>query len=212
MRPVEPPPPRVGNPGASRNVRRRRDAGASAAISPNEPCGRGESAGSGWPPRAGPRHAPGASRAGRSSGCRGRSGCTAPPARGSVRTGTGGPDGPCAHPGRTEGAGRTRPGAPDLPGTAFIGTVWGAARSSSLPAREDRCRAHLLRLRSRLYRGRAPIGAVPAVGTAASTSLTLTCTALAAAHSPSAAPSPAGPPCRAARQASDPQPQLLAPA
>ena len=129
MRPVEQPPPGAGNPGASRYVRRRRrrrrrhDAGASGAIVPNGPCGRGASADSGGPPLAEPRHAPGASRAGRSSGCRDRSGCTARPARGNGRTGTGGPDGPCAHPGRTEGAGRTRPGAPDLPGTAFIGTV-----------------------------------------------------------------------------------------
>lgn len=42
----------------------------------------------------------------------------------------------------------SRPSAPHCCGTAFIGTVSGTARSSGFPAREGRCRAHLLQLGS----------------------------------------------------------------
>ena len=51
-----------------------------------------------------------------------RDSCTAEPGCGNVRTGTGGPDGPCT-PRTNRSAGRTRPSAPHCCGTAFIGTV-----------------------------------------------------------------------------------------
>ena len=129
MRPVEPPEALAGNPGASRSVRgrhrhrrarrrrrRRRhhrhrghhDAGASAATARHGQAGRAESAGTGLRCLAEPRRVPGAGTADRSSGCHDRSGCTARPGRGSVRTGTAGLEGPYA-PRQTEGAGRKRP-------------------------------------------------------------------------------------------------------
>ena len=113
MRAVEHRPLRLGNPGASRSALRGHDADASAANAPHGPDGRSRSAGSGWRSRAGRHHGLCASRLGRNSGCLGRSGCTAPPAGGSVRTGTAVPVGPCA-PRRTEGAGRTRPSGAKL--------------------------------------------------------------------------------------------------
>ena len=119
MRPVEPRPASAGNPGASRYVRRHRHrhrhrhrashaADASAATARRGQVGRAESAGIGLRSRAGQRRGPDASMADRSSGYHGRSGCTARPGHGNVRTGTGGREGPCA-PRRTEGAGRKRP-------------------------------------------------------------------------------------------------------
>ena len=113
---------RHGNPGASHSVRARRGARASAGCARRAQVGRGTSADSGRRLRAGPHRAPGANTRGRSSGCRGRSDCTAAPARGSPRTGTNAPRSPRRpRPGR--GAGRTRPSAPHSRGTAFIGTV-----------------------------------------------------------------------------------------
>ena len=58
------------------------------------------------------------------------------PGCGIARIGTGGRDGPDCTPAEPSSAGRTRPSGPHCCGTAFIGTVSGAARSSSFPARE----------------------------------------------------------------------------
>jgi hypothetical protein len=115
MRPVEPQPPRAGNPGASRSAagRRRRHrhhhrahgtVGASAATARRGQSGRAEIVGIDVRSRAGPRRAPGAGTAGRSSGCHGRSGCTAQPARGNARTGTGALEHPCPPRSTTEAA------------------------------------------------------------------------------------------------------------
>ena len=52
------------------------------------------------------------------------------------------------HQTKAGSAGRSRPSGPHCCGTAFIGTVSGAAQSSSCHAREGCCRAHLLRLGS----------------------------------------------------------------
>ena len=96
MPPVEQRPPPVGNPGASRYVRRRpcrrrqHGVGASAATAAREPCGRATSAGNAARPGAAHLHGPGAGTAGRSSGCRGRSGCKERPGRGNAHTGTAG--------------------------------------------------------------------------------------------------------------------------
>lgn len=135
MPPVEPTPLPAGNPGASRSVRRPlrlpphlgrphagRGAGANGVSAAHARCVRARNVGSAVRPRAAPAHGPDAGTAGRSSGCRGRSGCTGGPARGSARTGTGGRVGPCA-PRNNRSAGRTRPSAPHCCGTAFIGTV-----------------------------------------------------------------------------------------
>ena len=162
MRPVEPPRALAGNPGASRSVRghhryrrprrrRRRhrhrgrhDAGASAGTVGHGQAGRVEIAGTGLHCRAEQRRVTGAGTAGRSSGCHDRSGCTARPGRGSVRTGTAGLEDPNA-PRQTEGAGRRRPKRATL--------LWhhlhrhGVGRSTvvRLPGTRDRCCAHLLR-------------------------------------------------------------------
>ena len=101
---------------------RQHGVGASAASAAREPCGRATSAGSAARPGAARLHGPGAGTAGRSSGCRGRSGCTERPGRGNARTGTGGRVCPCA-PRNNRSAGRIRPSAPHCCGTAFIGTV-----------------------------------------------------------------------------------------
>jgi hypothetical protein len=138
MRPVEQRRPRPVNPDASHYLRwpwRQAACCASVACVPRGPCGQGESAGSAGPQLAVLPHVPGASTPGCSSAGHGRSGCTAEPGCGNVRTGTGGPDGPCT-PRTNRSAGRTRPSAPHCCGTAFIGTVSGAARSSSFQARE----------------------------------------------------------------------------
>jgi hypothetical protein len=153
MPPVEQRPSPWGNPGASLYVRRRRRhperrAGASAAIARHAGRGHGASAGSDWRPRVGQRRAPGASRRGCNTDCRDRSGCTRQPGCGTRRTGTNGLEGPTTPPDRAGSAGRSRPSAPHCRGTAFIGTVSGTARSSGFPAREGRCRAHLLQLGS----------------------------------------------------------------
>ena len=151
MPPVEQRPPPPGNPGASLYVRRRhgqRRAGASAATARRAGGGHGASAGSDWRLRAGRRRGPDASRRGRNTGCRDRSGCTRRPGCGTRRTGTDGLEGPTTPPDRAGSAGRSRPSAPHCCGTAFIGTVSGAARSSSFQAREGHRRAHLLRLGS----------------------------------------------------------------
>ena len=85
MPPVEPRPPLAGNPGASRYVRgrlsrRRRqgqpDAGANAVSAAHARCARAASAGSAARSEASPRPGPDAGTDDRSSGCRGRSGCT----------------------------------------------------------------------------------------------------------------------------------------
>ena len=173
MPPVEQRPPPSGNPGASLYVRRRhgqRRAGASATTARRAGGGHGASAGSDWRPRAGRRRASDASRRGRNTGCRDRSGCTRRPGCGTRRTGTDGLEGPTTPPDRAGSAGRSRPSAPHCCGTAFIGTVSGTARSSGFPAREGRCRAHLLQLGS----GCTPPTATPC--------------------------RPVWPPCRAARQ------------
>src|SRR6218665_1056725 len=126
------PPHRRATPDASRSVVPARGAGASAARVAHGPGGRGTSAGSGFQPRGPPPHATVASRLLRSSGCRDRSGYTAPPAGGNARTGIAGPVDPCAPAGIAEGAGRTRPSGPNYVGTAFIGTVQDTARSQQL--------------------------------------------------------------------------------
>jgi hypothetical protein len=117
MPPVEQRRPPAGNPGASRYVRRRlyrrwrhgrHGAGANVVSAARARCGRARSAGSAARSGVEPRPGPDAGTADRSSGCPGRSGCTAPLGRDSARTGTGGLDSPCA-PRQTEGAGRTRP-------------------------------------------------------------------------------------------------------
>ncbi len=107
MPPVEQRPPPPGNPGASLYVRRRRQrrhrrrrpperrAGASAAIARHAAGGHGESAGSEQRHHAAPGHECCANRRGCSTGCRDRSGCTAPLGCGSRRTGTNALDGPC---------------------------------------------------------------------------------------------------------------------
>ena len=142
MPPVEPKPPPVWNPGASRYVRRhlllgrhhaRHGAGANAASALRARCARPRSTGSVVRSAAVHPHGLGGCTPGRSSGCRGRSGCTEGPGRGIGRTGTGGRVGPCA-PRHNRSAGRDRPSPPHCCGTAFIGTVSGAVRSSSLPA------------------------------------------------------------------------------
>jgi len=145
MRAVEHSRPRPGNPDASRSVVPARGAGASAARVAHGPGGRGTSAGSGFQPRGPPPHATVASRLVRSSGCRDRSGYTAPPAGDSARTGIAGPVDPCAPAGIAEGAGRTRPSGPNYVGTAFIGTVQDTARSQQLLGEWGRCRVPLLR-------------------------------------------------------------------
>ncbi len=113
-----------------------------------QPCGRATSAGSAARPGAAHLHGPGAGTAGRNSGCRGRSGCTERPGRGNARTGTAGRVGPCAP--------RTQPKCwTDSPQRATL--LWhrlhrhGVGRGTvvKLPGERDRCRAHLLRHRSR---------------------------------------------------------------
>ena len=124
------------------------------------------SAGNDRLPRVGQGRASDASRCGCNTGCRDHSDCTRRPERGTRRTGTNGLDGPPTPPDWAGSAGRSRPSAPHCCGTAFIGTVSGAARSSSFQATEDHCCAHLLRHESgctastrvtvvRLRRGRA---------------------------------------------------------
>ena len=137
MRPVEQRRPPAGNPGASRSVRARRhdhhrrrvrhSAAASAGIARRAHGDRPTKTGNAARCRAGPHPETAASTGGCNSGCRGRSGCTAPPARDSARTGTDGLVAPQA-PRTNRSAGRTRPSGPHCCGTAFIGTVWGAVR------------------------------------------------------------------------------------
>ena len=144
MRPVEHRTAQPGNPGASRSVLRRHGAGASDATAPRAPGGLGTSAGSGWRLRVLPHRGPGAGRCGRSSGCRGHSGCTTPPGRDSVRTGTGAPVGPRA----------PRPGRRCWTDASQRATLLrhrlhrhGVGRGTvvKLACQSDRCRAHLLR-------------------------------------------------------------------
>ncbi len=132
MRPVEQRPPLAGNPGASRSVRaghhdhRRRcaprDAAASAETVRHAQGGHAMKTDNGARRHGEPHPETAASTAGCNGGCRGRSGCTARPARDSQRTGTGGLVAPQA-PRRNRSAGRTRPSGPHCCGTAFIGTV-----------------------------------------------------------------------------------------
>ncbi|WP_213083101.1 hypothetical protein, partial [Escherichia coli] len=87
IRPVEPLPPRAGNPGASRSARgppqhrhlhrAHGTVGASAATARRGQAGPAETVGIGSRSRAGLRRAPGAGTAGHSSGCHDRNGCTA---------------------------------------------------------------------------------------------------------------------------------------
>ena len=119
MRPVEPQPPRAGNPGASRSAeehhhhhrRRHRhphrehgSVGATAATAPRGQAGRAKTVGIDVRSRAERPRAPDASTAGRSSGCHGRRGCTTRPGRGNARTGTGALEPPCTPRPRTEAA------------------------------------------------------------------------------------------------------------
>ena len=161
MPPVEPPQALAGNPGASRCVRahrhqrrqRRRhlagdNADANAASARRGPAGRARSTGIGLRSGAEQRRVPGASTSGHSSGCHGRSGCTARPGHGNAHTGTGGREDPCA-PRRTEGAGRTRPKRATLLWHRLHRHGVGRGTVVKLPGESDRCRAHLLRHRSR---------------------------------------------------------------
>jgi hypothetical protein len=115
MWPVEPQPPRAGNPGASRSAaghhhRRRHHhrahgtVGASAATARRGLSGPAETVGIGVRSRAEPRRAPGAGTAGHSSDCHDRSGCTARPGRGNAHTGTCALEHPCTPRSRTEAA------------------------------------------------------------------------------------------------------------
>lgn len=136
MRPVEPQHPRPGNPGASHSRNGGQTAAGATVVSERHgPADPGGIADTDWRLHAAQPHGNDANTNGRNRGCRGHSGCTTPLVRDTLRREKDGQDDPCAHPGFTEGAGRTRPGAPHSHGTAFNGTVSGAARSSSLPAR-----------------------------------------------------------------------------
>ena len=198
MPPVEPKPARAGNPGASRSVRPRlrrerhhgrRGAGASAASVERARCARARSAGSAARPGVEPRCGPRASTRRRSSGCRGRSGCTGRPARGSARTGTGGRVGPCA-PRHNRSAGRTRPKRATLAWHRLHRHGAGRGTVVELARKRDRCRAHLLRHRPRCTAAcRARRQASPTARVPASMPMPATAT-----------PAPAWPPCRAARQ------------
>ena len=219
MLPVEQRLPPAGNPGASLYVRRPRQRGprcrrrhterlaaqradASAGIGRRAARVHRASAGSDRRLPAGRRRAPGASRRDRNTGCRDRSGCTRRPGCGTRRTGTDGLEGPTTPPDCAGSAGRSRPSAPHCCGTAFIGTVSGAARSSSCQAREDRRRAHLLRHRLVVPR------LVPVAPGEARADDRTSRRADLDPHHPAAAGSPLGstspasawPPCRAARQ------------
>jgi hypothetical protein len=201
MQPVEPTPPPGGNPGASRSVcqplrcRRRHarhDAGASVVRAGHGTRARAETAGSAGRLGVAPRRGPGPGKDGHSSGCPGRSGCTGRPARGSARTGTGGRVGPCA-PRHHRSAGRTRPSEPHCCGTAFIGTVSGAVRSSSLPAVRPLPRPPSSASIA-LYR------VMPSQPPDSTDSVRAGITIA----TPSPRPAPAWPPCRAARPARTP--------
>ena len=196
MLPVEQPPQAPGNPDASLCARRsprrhRHDVGASAARAVRGPCDHAMIAGSAARPHAGP----GARRRGHSSGCRGHSGCTARPARGSGRTGTGGRVGPCA-PRHNRSAGRTRPKRATLAWHRLHRHGVGRGTVVKLAGKRHRCRVHLLRHRARCtavgpWRRRATATArVPAAQPL---------------PEPAAPPAPAWPPCRAARQAHTPK-------
>ena len=156
MRPVEQHRPRPVNPDASHYLHRpgTQDGGcASVVYAPRGPCGRDGSAGSAGRHLAARRHAPGVSTPRCSSAGRGRNGCTAGPGCGNVRTGTGGRDGPCA-PRANRSAGRTRPSGATLSRHRLHRHGVGRGAVVKLPGQRDRCRAHLLRLRARLYRAR----------------------------------------------------------
>ena len=211
MRPVKPPQALAGNPGASRCVRghrrhRRRDragdgVGATAGTARRGPAGLARSTGIGLRCGAEQRRVPGAGTAGHSSGCHGRSGCTTRPGHGTVRTGTGGPDDPCA-PRRTEGAGRKRPKRATLLWHRLHRHGVGRGTVVRLPGKSGRHRAHLLRhecccipnasskppiLRVQLWTHPRRLISLPRAGAPVPTS-----------------PAPGWPPCGAASQARTP--------
>ncbi len=156
MRPVEQRPPLQANPGASRSrldhrpgrrsrhPRQQRGAHASAEIARHGQSDHAANAGSGLRPRVEPHRGPGASKPGRSKGCRGRNGCTAPPARGTSRKETCGLDGPYA-PRSNRRCWTDSSQRATLAWHRLHRHGVGRGTVIELPGRTDRCRAHLLR-------------------------------------------------------------------